>query len=98
MVLTLAEPGGGSEWLGGGDDLDLEVDVDLVAHEGAVEAKWCIERDAEVAAVDLAAGTEAGAGGVVSVDSYAVELEIELDLLGNFTNGEVADECVAGDR
>jgi len=52
--------------------LDLEFDGDLVAEQHAVDAEGSVELDAEVAAQNLAAGVEAGAGGPVCIEGNAV--------------------------
>src|SRR5665213_3677642 len=77
------------------DGLDVDREVDGVAeHDNAVVD--AAEADAEVVAVDLGVGGEAGARAPETVRPEAVELEAQRDLPGDAAQGELAvDEEVA---
>ena len=74
------------------DGLDLEGDRDLVAYDDAATVHRQADVDAEVRAVDLGAGGEAGALAAVRVGGEAVELEVQRDVLGDAVQRQVAVE------
>src|SRR5205814_3561350 len=69
-LLQRVRPGG----LSLEDRLDLQLDLDLVADDGAAAVERDVEVDAEVVAVDLSVGREAGAGAAPRIGADAVEL------------------------
>ena len=79
------------------DGLDLEVHLDLVAYDHPAAVEGHRDVDAEVLAVDLGLGREAGSGCRPRGRRDAVELEVEGDGAGHPVQRELAldDEVVA---
>ncbi len=80
-----------------GGDLDLQDDL-VGDHDAGVQRGLPV--DAEVLAVDGARGGQADALQVVGVDVGALELDVEIDGLGDALDGQVAGQdalVVAGD-
>src|SRR6266540_279552 len=79
----------GAGWLGLGEDgLDLDEDLDLVADDHTAAIHGDVGGDAEVLAVDLGGGGEAGAG-------EAVDVQGEGHLPGDAVEGQFAVDVVA---
>src|SRR3954466_1847737 len=76
------------------DGLDVELHLHLVADQYTTGLQCDVPLEAEVLAVDLGRGAEAGLGVVPGVDVDTLELEVELDLAGHTVDGEVAEEHV----
>src|SRR6185312_16697405 len=76
------------------DRLDLQGDLDLLAHDDPAAVERHRDVDAEVAAVDRGGGREAGAGAAVGVRAEAVDLEGEGDRPGHALDGQLAVERV----
>src|SRR3954451_2403897 len=79
------EGSGGAE-----DGLDLELDGDLVTDDDTAAVHRHLDVDAEVVAVDLGLGREAGAVAAVGVRSEAVELQGQGDRAGVALEGQLA--------
>src|SRR5699024_7059020 len=75
--------------------LDLEVHADPVTDDETAAFERDVEIDSEVLAAELGPGAEADAGTAPRIGADAVELEIELDRLGDLTNGEITGDEVA---
>src|SRR3954468_2734185 len=88
----LASGGGqGGPYSGGAEHgLDLELDGDLVADDDAAAVHRHVDVHAELLAGDLGLAGEAGARAAVGVRPEAVQLEVELDGLGDALDGQVA--------
>src|SRR5262249_43610441 len=83
---------------GGGllDALDVDRDLDLVAHREAAAVERLVPHDAEVLAVDLGGGARAGAGHPHRVlDGRPAALHVEDDLLRDPVQGQVAGHLEA---
>src|SRR3954451_6103647 len=75
--------------------LDLELDGDLVTADDAAAVHRHLDVDAELVAVDLGLGREAGAVAAVGVRAEAVQLEGQGDRTGVALEGQLAvDEPV----
>src|SRR4051812_4874350 len=74
--------------------LDLEGDLDLLAHDGAAAVERHGDVDAELAAADRGGGREAGARATVGVRAEAVDLEGEGDGAGDALDRQLAVERV----
>src|SRR5699024_134670 len=72
-----------------GGDLDLQDDL-VGNHDAGVQRGLPV--DAEFLAVDGAGGGEADALQVVDVDVGALELDVEIDGLGDALDGQIAGE------
>src|SRR6266571_1789946 len=77
------------------DGFDLETDLDLVADHGAAAVHGQIGVDAEVLAIDLRRGGEAGPGAAIRVFREAVEVERQVHGPGHAVEREVALDNVA---
>ena len=80
------------------DQLDVQDDLDLLAHEDAAALDGDVPGQAEVLAVDLGGRLEAGAGAAPRVGRDAGEVQVEVHLAGDALDGEVAHELVGGHR
>src|SRR3954462_4255430 len=70
--------------------LDLELDGDLVTDDDAAAVHRHLDVDAELVAVDLRLGGEAGARAAVGVRAEAVELEVQDDGPRDALDGQLA--------
>src|SRR5205085_4136481 len=75
--------------------LDLDGELDLVADHDAAGLHRHGDVDAEVAAVDLGGGGEAGPGVAPGVAAGAVELQVEVHRPGHAVEGELTLDQVA---
>src|SRR5918996_4145488 len=76
-------------------ELEVDLELDLLAHQDAAGVERHIPVEAPVAAIDRArqrATDLAIAGGI---DAPAAVLVVELDLVGDALDGEIADDLVA---
>src|SRR3954462_13867216 len=76
--------------------LDLELDGDLVTDDDAAAVHRHLDVDAELVAVDLGLGREAGAEAAVGVRAEAVELQVQDDGLGGALDRELALDLPVG--
>src|SRR5206468_10414193 len=70
--------------------LDLELDGDLVTDDDAAAVHRHLDVDAELVAVDLGLGGEAGARAAEGVRAEAVELKVEDDRAGDALDRQLA--------
>src|SRR5215216_2946561 len=74
------------------DGLDLELEADLLAHQDTAALERGVPGEAEVLAVDLGAGREAGPAAAPRVGRPTVVLDVESDRPGDAVDGQVAGE------
>src|SRR6266436_5996635 len=77
------------------DGFDLETDLDFVADHGTAAVHGQVGIDAEVLAIDLRRGGEAGPGAAIGVFREAVEVERQVHATGHAAEGEVALDNIA---
>src|SRR2546423_13897423 len=80
------------------DGFDLETDLDFVADHGTAAVHGQVGIDAEVLAIDLRRGGEAGPGAAIGVFREAVEVERQVHGPGHAVEREVplANAPIAG--
>src|SRR6266851_8971950 len=76
------------------DGFDLETDLDFVADHGTAAVHGQVGDDAEVLAIDLRRGGEAGPGAAIRIFREAVEVERQVHTLRHAVEREVAFDNV----
>src|SRR5450631_2610203 len=79
------------------DELHIQHDLDLLADENAAALDRDVPGQAEVLAVDLSGGLEAGAGAAPWVGADATEVQVEAGRLRDSLDGQQALESVVAD-
>src|SRR4029453_11571272 len=77
------------------DRLDLELEAGLLADQDASAFESGVPREAEVLAVDLGGGREAGPPAAPRVGRPAVVLDVQYDRPGHTVDGEVTLQAEA---
>src|SRR3546814_13143608 len=76
------------------DEGEVELEVDLLAHEHAAGGERRVPGETEVLAVERGGALEADAGVAPRVLDGAGELEVDADGLGDAADGAVAGDAV----